>query len=106
MRPDQIDRLAEFCRLADKGYTRDTLGWCQWDGDHLCEAFDPFESDDDCRMVLEECRRQNMLDQVNDVLWTRWYDDPSITASRGCWLLLATPAEKCEAVLKVLGEQA
>lgn len=103
MNQQAIDKLAAFCRLADKGYTRDTLGWCQWDGDHLCEAFDPFASDDDCRVVLERfyevaTKKQKILFYEALVTLDDLYGLYAVIEAA----LLATPAEKCAAVLLVM----
>lgn len=112
MTTTNIDRLAAFCRLADKGYRRDR------EGDWLDEnnfVWDPFGSDDDCRVVMEALPfelRERFAETLADIKNCYPMGDNSLKGTSWIeWgevfsLLLATPAEKCAAVLKVLGEEA
>lgn len=96
-----IDRLAAFCRLADKGYRRDR------EGDWLDEnnfVWDPFGSDDDCRVVMERFYEVASPHQKIDFYQPFVDDDIDGLGAFAERLLLATPAEKCQAVLKVLGD--
>lgn len=102
-----IDKLAEFCRLSERGYTRDENGeWLPGQPGLDRYAWRPDQSDDDCRMVLEECRERGQLGRVDNVLFDMWLWQDSEGMREvefPSWLLIATPAEKCAAVLKVLG---
>jgi len=103
MTPAQIDRLAAFCRLSERGYTRDR------EGDWLDEnnfVWNPFNSDDDCRVVLERFYEVASPHQKIDFYQPFVDDDIDGLGAFAERLLLASPAEKCQAVLKVLGEQA
>jgi len=103
MPPAQIDRLAAFCRLSERGYTRDR------EGDLLDEnnfVWNPFNSDDDCRVVLERFYEVASPHQKIDFYQPFVDDDIDGLGAFAERLLLASPAEKCQAVLKVLGEQA
>ncbi len=110
---DQIDRLAAFCRLAEKGYRRDpecgVLCEPEWvrDVPGGVEIWRPDESDDDCRVVLERFYEQTSSQQLSDFLdelANIAAEDHNRTKTWSEFLLLATPAEKCAAVLKVLGD--
>ncbi len=57
--------------------------------------------DDGWRVVLEECFRQLKLFYVAEAL-CEIYEKSPVNIAWVHWLLLATPAEKCEAVLRVL----
>ncbi len=107
---DEMDRLAAFCRLAEKGYRRDQDGYWVQDRPGLDRfAWRPDESDDDCRVVLERFYEQMSSQQLSDFLdelANIAAEDHNRTKTWSEFLLLATPAEKCAAVLKVLGEQA
>jgi len=114
MTTDQIDRLAAFCRLADKGYRRDPDGYWVQDRPGLDRfAWRPDESDDDCRVVLEALPfelRERFAETLADIKNCYPMGDNSLKGTSWIeWgevfsLLLATPAEKCAAVLKVLGD--
>ena len=101
---DQIDRLAAFCRLAEKGYRRDQDGYWVQDRPGLDRfAWRPDESDDDCRVVLERfyevaTKKQKILFYEALVTLDDLYGLYAVIEAA----LLATPAEKCAAVLKVL----
>jgi len=112
--PDLVDRLAEWCRLSERGYTRDDDGSLVRDAPGLDRfAWRPLDSDDDCRVVLEALpfelweRFAETLADIkncypmgdNPVKGTSWIEWGEVFS-----LLLATPAEKCAAVLKVLGD--
>jgi len=107
---DLVDRLAEWCRLSERGYTRDDDGSWVRDAPGLDRfAWRPDESDDDCRVVLERFYEQMSSQQLSDFLdelANIAAEDHNRTKTWSEFLLLATPAEKCAAVLKVLGEQA
>lgn len=104
MTTDQIDRLAAFCRLSERGYEcikthPCNTKWLKTEG-CLTVQWRPDESDDDCRVVLEECRQQRLLeDVVREMKFAhlethgKWWEGDA---------MLATPAEKCEAALRVL----
>lgn len=105
---DLVDRLAEWCRLSERGYTRDDDGSWVRDAPGLDRfAWRPDESDDDCRVVMEEVERQCLLNPLENRLFDAFHeaaayrDEPMVY---GEWLLLLKPAEKCEAVLRVLGD--
>lgn len=110
MNSNQIDRLAEFCRMADKGYRRDPESgpdcepeWIR-DKPFGVEIWRPDESDDDCRVVLEAVPAERICDLL-DVLFDMMdagYERHEYGTAFERFLLLATPAEKCKAVLKVL----
>lgn len=104
---DLVDRLAEWCRLSERGYTRDDDGSWVRDAPGLDRfAWRPDESDDDCRVVLERFYEVATTHQKIDFYQPFMDDDIDGLRAFAERLLLATPAEKCEAVLKVLGEQA
>ena len=109
-----IDKLAAFCKLADKGYRRDpecgVLCEPEWvrDVPGGVEIWRPDQSDDDCRVVLEECRKRGILHLVEGrlraILWmrndfTRMTNGHDIAPME---FVLASPREKCKAVAKVL----
>ena len=119
MTTTNIDRLAAFCRLSERGYRRDpecgVLCEPEWvrDVPGGVEIWRPDESDDDCRVVLEALpfelweRFAETLADIkncypmgdNPVKGTSWIEWGEVFS-----LLLATPAEKCAAVLKVMGD--
>ena len=105
MQPDQIDRLAAFCRLADKGYRRDPDGYWVQDRPGLDRfAWRPDESDDDCRVVLWEFFEVATCEQIADFVAAITPLEPSYNEACDVMIaMLATPAEKCEAVAKVMG---
>lgn len=111
MTTDHIDRLAAFCKLERKGYRRDpecgVLCEPEWvrDVPGGVEIWRPDESDDDCRVVLEECRQRGLFVNFQNAMFDDWLSTDSIEARSTPfteWLILATPAEKCAAVLRVL----
>lgn len=106
--PDLVDRLAEWCRLSERGYTRDDDGSWVPDRPGLDRvAWHPLESDDDCRVVLERfyevaTKKQKILFYEALVTLDDLYGLYAVIEAA----LLATPAEKCAAVLKVMGDDA
>ena len=105
MTTDQIDRLAEFCELKTKGYERDQDGeWVPVAAGLDRLAWLPDISDDDCRVVLEafyakanSCKKSDLIKALAkiacaDVTTETWVE----------FLLLATPEQKCQAILKVI----
>lgn len=100
--PDLVDRLAEWCRLSERGWRRDS------ESGVLCEpewvrdvpggvrVWRPLDSDDDCRVVMERFYEVADWGQINGM----YYEMSG--SVRGA--ILASPREKCEAVLRVLGD--
>lgn len=107
---DLVDRLAEWCRLSERGWRRDpesgVLCEPEWvrDVPGGVRVWHPLDSDDDCRVVLEECQRQQMLSRLTDELTYIWLGQRCIDRDLPYWewLITATPAEKCAAVARVL----
>jgi len=104
MNQQAIDKLAAFCRLADKGYRRDPDGYWVLDRLGLDRfAWRPDESDDDCRVVLERFWDAGSIDQriafVRELFNDKLLEGGESFAKR---FILASPREKCEAVLRVL----
>jgi len=105
---DLVDRLAEWCRLSERGYTRDDDGSWVPDRPGLDRvAWRPIDSDDDCRVVLEavpEDKRSALLDAMYDLSGADddEYDMLEYLTVFEQFLLYASPREKCQAVLKVL----
>lgn len=102
---DQIDRLAAFCRLEEKGYHRDPDDGWVLDVPGGIQVWQPWESDDDFRKVLERFHEVSSWHQR----WTFVKTIAEITIASEAAMtgdvfaaMLATPAEKCEAVLRVL----
>lgn len=106
--PDLVDRLAEWCKLSERGCWKAAT---YWDGELLREtwhkngrSWNPLDSDDDCRVVLERFYEVASPHQKIDFYQPFVDDDIDGLGAFAERLLLATPAEKCQAVLKVLGD--
>lgn len=107
---EMVDRLAEWCRLSERGWRRDpesgVLCEPEWvrDVPGGVKVWRPLDSDDDCRVVMEECRERGMLLNVACAMEPPWREAPDDNSVFMAWLLLASPREKCKAVLWVLGD--
>jgi len=102
----EIDRLAEFCDLKNKGYARHGEGW--W---ILTDRYywSPDVSDDDCRILLEAFAAkatERQKQRFDDVLLGReLLPYGAIMIGELVEVLLKRPETKCKAVLAALEEQ-
>lgn len=104
MTTSDIDRLAAFCELQNKGYERLTYGWKRIGANGWENAWSPDISDDDCRIVLkafyakaDSSQKTDLIEELAkiahaDVTTETWVE----------FLLLATPEQKCQAILRAI----
>lgn len=108
MNQQAIDKLAEWCKLSERGCWKAAT---YWDGELLREtwhkngrSWNPLDSDDDCRAVLER-----FYAVATDEQAVAFHEAVAYVYRPGLVryvkrIVLASPREKCEAVAKVMGD--
>jgi len=111
MKAEEIDILAEFCGLNEKGYKRyDAWGdddepvWQIIDDYGGCKLWLPHQSDDDFRMVLDAMTQEQRSAFAAELILNVWYVEVRPDWNWIYKIVAATPSDKCKAALAVIGK--
>lgn len=103
MNTSMIDKLAEFCGIKQPGQPIEIpLLDCVYVLNDTASYWNPLEDERHCRQVMERFYEVASPHQKIDFYQPFVDDDIDGLGAFAERLLLATPAEKCAAVLKVL----